>query len=752
MTAFDRVVDALMRVTGATIRNGSTRCPAHDDRNPSLSVTGKNGRVLLHCFTGCSEGAILDAIGLSKKDLFDNTGETSVVAGAEVVYPYYDERGELLYQVVRKPKADGGRSFFQRKPKAGGGWDYRVAGVRRVLYRLPEVLEAVANGDPVYVCEGEKDAEAVAAAGECGTTMAGGARKQGAVNWLDSYSGSLAGATVAVVGDDDEAGRAHAAGVAEKLRAAGCDVTVWLPAEGHKDAAEHLGAGKTLDELRAFGAADGLVTVGAADGWGTPIPLGFTDAPPLFPTSVFPGWLREMVDALTVALQTPPDLAGCLALAVLSTAAGGRAVVEVREGWREPVNLYLAVAMAPAERKSPAFSRMVAPLMAAEGQMVEEARPGVLSAEAERQALMGDVEVLQAQLARSDGEERERVLGELVDVQMSAEAVTVPTIPRLLADDVTPEALATLMFEQLERLAVLSDEGELFELMGGRYGGKVNLGIFLKAHPGTPYRLDRKSRGPEFMMRPALTLGLAVQPEVLRSVARSPGFRGKGLLARFLWALPESRVGGRLVGVPPVPVGVGDCYDAEVKALVLSLAEWVDPAVLPLTSDAHELLLGFERRLEPQLERSSGLLGSIGDWGGKLVGHVARLAGLLHLAGSVRSGWGQPVGVESMEGALCLADFFVEHALRVFDFMGADEVMESARLVWDWAVRQDGGVFSRRDCHRRFQGRFGRVDELDPVLELLVERGWVRLRDDGGGKRRGRPASPVFLVHPGFVR
>jgi Protein of unknown function (DUF3987) len=91
-----------------------------------------------------------------------------------------------------------------------------------------------------------------------------------------------------------------------------------------------------------------------------------------------------------------------------------------------------------------------------------------------------------------------------------------------------------------------SAEGGVFDIIGGRYNGNVpNLDVWLKGHSGDPIRIDRKGRPPEYIPRPALTLGLMMQPDVLKSIAAQKTFRGRGLLARFMYAMPVSKVGRR---------------------------------------------------------------------------------------------------------------------------------------------------------------------------------------------------------------
>jgi len=148
--------------------------------------------------------------------------------------------------------------------------------------------------------------------------------------------------------------------------------------------------------------------------------------------------------------------------------------------------------------------------------------------------------------------------------------------------------------------------------------------------PAICSKVDRRGRPPEYVERPCLTIGLTVQPEVLRGLASRPGFRGRGLLARFLYSLPASLVGRRQPGAPPVPTAVADRYALELQALAASLsapAEDDGPAVLVLDQEGGELLLGFERELEPRLAAGSGDLAHLAGWAAKLAGATCAMVG-----------------------------------------------------------------------------------------------------------------------------
>jgi hypothetical protein len=186
-----------------------------------------------------------------------------------------------------------------------------------------------------------------------------------------------------------------------------------------------------------------------------------------------------------------------------------------------------------------------------------------------------------------------------------------------------------------------------------------------------------------------------------------------------------------------------------MRALVLSLAEWADPAVLEFGSEANERLLDFERTLEPKLG-VGGELDHLADWGSKLAGAVVRVAGLLHLAGNLKTGYRERVRAETFDRAEQVGDYFLGHAIAVHRFMGAEPVIEDARVIIRWlATRQRGDLFSKRDAHRALEARFPKSADLDAPLTLLDDRGWIRrLPDPPSRPDGGRPPSPKFEVHP----
>jgi len=328
------------------------------------------------------------------------------------------------------------------------------------------------------------------------------------------------------------ANAAHYAGIvadlAKRRKVADLGTQLAQLAASGTDAAEVVATGRALlDDAEVPGS------------WAPLIPFGRGRHLPSFPAELLPGWLAEQVFAVAEFTQTPLDLAGSLALACLSTAAGGRAEVEVRGSWREPTNLYTVVVLPPGSRKSAVFAAMVAPILSAEKSLIERAAPAIIEAELSAKMAGKAAEKAALAAANADAAGRDTLIAEATAAAMNAEAITVPVKPILVADDVTSETATSWLAEQGGRLAVLSPEGGIFATIAGRYSGTPNLEVFLKGHAGDMLRVGRQSRDTEHIDKPALTMGLAVQPEILRDIAGMPGFRGLGLLARILFAVPD---------------------------------------------------------------------------------------------------------------------------------------------------------------------------------------------------------------------
>lgn len=251
-------VQGIAEALGAR-RSGSgwkAPCPAHEDGNPSLSISEADGKILLHCHAGCPQAAVIEA--LRERGLWSEghaqlephqracgqakqrTGNRRIVAE----YNYTNRSGALLFQVIRfEPKG-----FCQRYPDGAGGWIWKKH-PDQVLYRLPEVLEAPI----IFVVEGERDVETLRARGFVATTPAGGA----SAPWLPGFTETLRGREVVIWPDADGPGRRKALVIARALLGAAARITL-LDISGAKDASEWFEQGHSETELIAQVEGEGV--------------------------------------------------------------------------------------------------------------------------------------------------------------------------------------------------------------------------------------------------------------------------------------------------------------------------------------------------------------------------------------------------------------------------------------------------------------------------------------------------------------
>lgn len=247
MSAHDRVLEELEKRGRVRPQAGyhMAQCPAHEDRQASLSVKrGTDDRVLLHCHAGCDPAEIVAQLGLTLGDLFEKDTRKEETKPSKVAeYWYYDADGTPLFVKERYvPKT------FRVRRASG---EYGLGDTPRVLYRLPEVVAAVKDGRTIWIVEGEKDADRLAELGEVGTCNFDGAAKDDQrPKWRGEYNRYLAGAArIVVVPDRDPPGRSHAAAIIRSLTGGAVrHLEVLEPAAGN-DLSDHLGAGLALADL-----------------------------------------------------------------------------------------------------------------------------------------------------------------------------------------------------------------------------------------------------------------------------------------------------------------------------------------------------------------------------------------------------------------------------------------------------------------------------------------------------------------------
>jgi hypothetical protein len=317
-----------------------------------------------------------------------------------------------------------------------------------------------------------------------------------------------------------------------------------------------------------------------------------------------------------------------------------------------------------------------------------------------------------------------------------------------LTDDTTPEALAVQLAANGERIGLFSAEGGPFELMAGRYSEKgTNFEIYLKAHPGDAHIVTRIRRDPLSLQRPLLTMCLTVQPSVIAGLATKDGFRARGLLARFLYALPRTTLGKRTVDSATVAGDVATSYAARLRT-VLETAQLVgglEGMTLHMSPTADRARAALQQAIEPRLG-PDGDLAPIADWAGKMVGAVCRIACVLHVADHADTLRTLPVEIPlvTFARATAIGEFYLEHARAAFSAMGSDETTQLAKRVWAWVVRGKRREFSAYDAKR---GTHATPETIALALVQLAARNLVRPLPEAE-PTGGRPSGARYEVRP----
>ncbi|MFI0451219.1 DUF3987 domain-containing protein [Actinomadura sp. 6N118] len=506
-------------------------------------------------------------------------------------------------------------------------------------------------------------------------------------------------------------------------------------------------------DLRAAVAAEvAAITAPDTRGWSDPTPLSAAPDLPSFPIWCLPDWAGEYAASVAHLTQTPPDLAGCLALAVLAVAAGGNVWVNAG-AWSEPTNLFLLMVLPPGNRKSEVYKAMTAPIRAAEDALIEAARPAIAEAVIARR--VAEAEAERAEQRAMDRPDDPNTAANAAGARLKADSTAVPAEPKLFTgNDATVEKVTSRLAEQAGRFAVLAPEGgKLFSIAGGRYSGTPDIGVFLSGHAGEEMRIERMGRASERIDAATLTLGVCLQPGVLAGLGDTPEFRAQGLLGRLLISMPESLLGYRHSRPDPIPAHVTADYERTLTALVLSLRPLgeadAQPVTLTFTPEAQDAVVALLDDIEPRLRPSTGDLAHMTDWAGKYVGAVVRIAALLHLGKHLRDGYARPIDLAIFQAAAELGDYFITHAQTAYDAIGADPAVNHARTVIDWARRTATTRFTTRDLMRGpLKGRVRKVADLDPALRVLETHGWARCVPSAPITSRGRPAAPSYELHP----
>ncbi len=717
----NRILKTLEGVRPAGNGQWAAKCPAHDDRRASLSVgVGDGGRAVLHCHAGCSTSDIVRAVGLEMSDLFpgpNGTPSTTRKTGPRRIvatYDYSDEHGELLYQVCRYDPKD----FRQRRPDGKGGWTWRLDGVRRVLYRLPELLNAP-TGSWVFICEGEKDADALAGLGLVATTNAGGAGKW---NTLSDDS-ALHGRPVAILPDNDEPGRRHAADVAQRLHGKASDVRiVELPGLPDK--------GDVCDWLRAGGtAADLLDLVEAAEPYTPTIEPPAPEAPEYapFPVHLLPDPLGRFVSEGARAFIVDESFFAQPVLAVCAGLIGNSRRVVIKPQWLEPPTLWMAAIGASGTGKTPPLKEVLRPARTIQRRMFKDYEKALADFQRVKAEHEKNVQIWRQNRQAQGG---------------PPEEPKAPVCPRLIVQDTTLEALGPILKANPRGVLIVRDElsGWLRSFDRYQQRGKGDAATWLELFSGESVTIDRKGGTPPVVHIPSATVSIlgGVQPGVLNRAIASE-HRENGLLARLLLCYPPRR--------PKrwTDAAISRATEIDWTDLVDCLARFemdIDangdptPRLVQLSPEARRAFIDFYNTHNNEM---AGLDEDLCRAFSKLEAYACRFALVFHevLVATGQTDTPGMIDLPTMAAAIELTRWWANETRRVYTLLESDgEDGERAALVR--IVQRLGGRVTVRQVQQTNRKRFPTAEDAERALLDLAADGlgtWTFNAHNGGPGR-----------------
>lgn len=313
---------------------------------------------------------------------------------------------------------------------------------------------------------------------------------------------------------------------------------------------------------------------------------------------------------------------------------------------------------------------------------------------------------------------------------LEKELTSMPTYPQLWTSDITSEHLGTLMAQNEEAMSILSDEGGIFDIIGGPYSnGRANIDLLLQSHSGGPVRIDRGSKPPIFLKRVLTGMGITVQPEVVKRVCKNKTFRGRGLLGRFLYVMPTSNIGFRTLEEEPMDESVRIHYHDSIMTILNHPYDMTNGVphqhILKFEPEAYLKWLEYSKMIEMMMGRDLDFLSHITDWAGKLSGQIARIAALLHI---YRYAFEKPeersISVQDIQGAIKIGHVLTRHALKVFDLIHEDDAIEVAKDILKWITDSNLEQFTQRECGRKFR-IYQKHKLLQGGLNILKKGGYL---------------------------
>jgi len=434
-----------------------------------------------------------------------------------------------------------------------------------------------------------------------------------------------------------------------------------------------------------------------------------------FPISCLPKVLGDYIDAVCSFVQVDSSMAILPMLSVLSLCVQGKVIVSYpANSHTEPINIYTLTIAPPGERKSGVYKALIRPVEEYQRKYnelhrkdVEEYKSKVQFLERQKQSAMNGKN---ASLERV--KELTRELCELEKVHEMC----------LICSDTTPEALSAEMLKQGGCMAVMDDEGSVFDVISGMYtGGQGNINLFLKAYDGSLHTIFRRTSENITLESPCLTIGIMTQPQQFLQAMSNPQFSGRGLMQRFLFSFPNGLAGNQNYTSKNIPQNIQQAYD-ELITKLLKMPKKDTPIKLVHDKESYSIFRDYHEMLQSKMQ-SGGIFENMKEYASKHFGKVLKIAGLLHLCEHPVD---EPINGQTAMNAVNIGLWGENQALLAFSGgTDEDDTVKKAKYIIKRLKTSGSKIMTKRELKHLCRAIHD-DSVFDEAIELLEDMKYMR--------------------------
>lgn len=471
------------------------------------------------------------------------------------------------------------------------------------------------------------------------------------------------------------------------------------------------------------------------------------DRLPGFPLDCLPDELGQFVKQLAACKQAQVDAAAVSLLSMFSMAEGGRFMVDpgVKAVYQKGINLFTMTVMESGTGKSEIMNVLKKPVEAFQRDFNKEYKPKI-DMDTNWQAVLRDrVEKIKKQCVNGKAE-----YSDLEQAQRELDAFKPMKYLRCMTDNVTTEALENLLAENNGVMSVVSTEGGVIDIMGGRYSkdGSSNIDVYLHGYSNESLDKDRAGQGHIHVDHLYLTVNFSIQPTVLKDFMRRD-FIEKGMTSRFIYSIPKELDERCLGDSPDIEPLVLANYENKIRDIMSIKRNGHELYELCFSKEAERLMVAYnDQNIQKRIKEDLACIKRVAR---RVIGQTIRLAGILHLmehgSGAVEK---REISDETVKKAIRLTNYFLEHTKAAHKTVEDSEEVQNLKYVWEKCRALKKMVVPHDVLRESCRGRLRTNEEQRPYISGLIERGYLRVlpEEEATAGKNGRPKALRYGINP----